>query len=372
MKKILYIAISSQTGGVPKHILNALQSANANGCDITVAVPADGDYYPWFQREASATIPLSLNPYSFKSLWLLRKYIKEHGIELVHSHGKGAGMYARPLKLLCPGVKVVHTFHGIYLERYGTLVRKIYCTIEHLLRKWTDVFICVSESEKEEALRLGFAFPERTEIIYNGVDVKLFQSTEVEREDYLKEFNFPENTCIAGCVARLEYMKGHRYLIEAFKSVCERHPQCRLILVGDGPDRQQIEALVQKFGLEEKVILTGFRHDIPRLLKIFDIFVSASLKEGMPYTLIEALAAGIPVVATDVIGNRDVIQDGYNGLLARPENSGDLAEKICQAIEYPEDNLRYVRAGAETTEKKFTVDVSVHKLYEVYKGLLGK
>ena len=157
MKRILYIAVSSQTGGVPKHILNALKKAKQYGYEVSVAVPSDGDYYAWFQEAGARMVDLRLKPYSFSALWRIRKYVKEHQIELVHSHGKGAGMYARPMKWLCPGVKIVHTFHGIYLEEYGTWVRRFYCLIEHILKHGTDCFICVSESEKEEALRLKFA-----------------------------------------------------------------------------------------------------------------------------------------------------------------------------------------------------------------------
>ena len=126
MKKILYIAISSQTGGVPKHILNALKRAKEFGYEITVAAPKDGDYYRWFQEYSSEMINISLKPYSVVSLWKLRQYIKHNKIEVVHSHGKGAGMYARPLRVLCPGIKVVHTFHGIYLEQYGTALKRAY------------------------------------------------------------------------------------------------------------------------------------------------------------------------------------------------------------------------------------------------------
>ena len=123
-----------------------------------------------------------------------------------------------------------------------------------------------------------------------------------------------------GCVARLEVMKGHEYLLRAFEIINRKYRQTRLILIGDGPARQEIENLIKELQLETKVVLAGFRHDVPKLLKIMDLFVSASLKEGMPYTLIEALAAGVPVVATDVIGNRDVVGDGKEGFLVCPKD----------------------------------------------------
>lgn len=370
MNRILYIAVSSQTGGVPKHILNTLMQAPKYDYEITVAVPDDGDYYPWFQEAASDMQNLTLKPYSLKALWVLRDYVMKHKIQLVHSHGKGAGMYSRPLKLLCPGIKVVHTFHGIHLEQYGILLKKLYCGMEHILRHWTDVFICVSDSEKEEAMRLGFAYERYTEVIANGVDLKVLQSTGVDKNAYLKKYGFPKDSYLIGCVARLEQVKGHRYLLKAFACVSNKYPKCRLFLVGDGPDRQELEACIKDLKLEDKVILTGFRYDIPQLLKLFDLFVSASFKEGMPYTLIEALAVGVPVVATDVMGNRDIIGDAREGFLAYPKDEKSLADQMIKAIEHPELCREYVLAGQRKVEHELTVELSVRKLFNVYHRVL--
>ncbi len=372
MKRILYIAVSSQTGGVPKHILYALQEARHRGYKVTVAVPDDGDYYPRFRELASDVINLPLKPYSFRSLWKLRKYMKEHGIVLVHSHGKGAGMYARPLKILCPWIKVVHTFHGIYLEEYGKGIRTIYCGIEHVLKHFTDAFICVSESERQEAERLCFVKKSRNRVISNGVDLQSFQLNSGNKEYYLKEFQIPENAYILGCVARLEQMKGHRYLIDAFSKFVQKYPNCRLFLVGDGPEREQIKKQIEELGIAACVILTGVRQDVPQLLSIFDVFLSASLKEGMPFTLLEALAAGIPVVATDVIGNRDIIRSGWNGWLVPSMDSESLYQGICYVKEHPEAYAKWKKNGIETIKMNFTIERSMKSLFHIYDVLLRK
>lgn len=370
MKKILYIAISSQTGGVPRHILQALRHAKEYGYKVTVAVPDDGDYYPWFKEQAADILKVNLKPYSFRSLWKIRNYIRKNKIMLVHSHGKGAGMYARPLKLLCPGLKVVHTFHGVHIEAYKTLLRIFYCQIEHILKLWTDCFICVSKSERKEAIRLGFADRKRTKIIQNGVDCQSYQHISVNREHYLEKFGFPRDAYIIGCIARLEQVKGHHYLLAAFARLIKKAPQCRLLLVGDGPDRKKVEAQIQELGLEKFVCLAGFRHDVPQLLKLFNVFVSASLKEGMPYTLIEALAAETPVVATDVIGNRDLIKKGKNGFLVPAENADELAETLYMVINNPDLCKKYSKQGKKMVQAFFTEDRFAEKLFHVYGEIL--
>lgn len=371
MKKILYIAVSSQTGGVPKHIQNILKFRKMQKeYEIIVAVPSDGEYYQLFQKENIRMLDMRLKPYSFRSLWSLIRFVRKENIALVHSHGKGAGMYARPLKWFCPRLRVVHTFHGIYLEQYGTALRHIYCWIERILRRSTDAFICVSESERREALRLRFADPKKTSVICNGIEAEIFQNAESNRAKYLKEFGFAEDSWLIGCVARLEKMKGHVCLLRGFQRLLSKIPDGRLILAGDGPDRNLVEQEIQKLGLGQKVKILGFRRDIPELLKTFDVFVSASLKEGMPYTLIEALAAGVPVVATDVIGNKDVIVNEQCGFLVPPENPQKLAEALEMLHDNPEWGERFKNEGMRRVKSRFTAEGAVRKLFNVYGELI--
>ena len=374
MKRLLYIAISSQTGGVPKHILHGLQYAREHGYQVSVAVPDDGDYYPWFEEWAEDMVKIDLNPYSFRSLLKLKKYVKEHQIALVHSHGKGAGMYARPLKVLCPGIKVVHTFHGIYVEKYRPLVKLFYKSIERSLKYLSDAEISVSQSEEMEAKNLKFVLPERSHVIPNGVDMKKFPEDPdgKHRHEVRKMMGWSDETYVIGCVARLEKMKGHQFLLDAYGKFQKDYPDSRLVLVGDGPDRAEIEQQIRELNLQASVIVTGFRHDIPDLLCAFDMFVSASLKEGMPFTLLEALAAGKTVVATNVIGNKDIIKDHANGLLTAPESGWALYEGFIYAKEHQEECRTWEKQGIQTIEDQFTIEQSMRRLFEVYDHLLGE
>lgn len=365
------MAVSSETGGVPRHIAYALERAKRYGYSVIVACPSDGDYAVKFRELADAYIDLPLKPYSFKSLVRLNRYVKENGICLVHSHGKGAGMYTRPLGFLNPHVRVVHTFHGIYVEKYRAAVRMLYLFIEKLLKHLTDAFICVSESERKEALRLGISVPERTHVINNGVDTDIFRPHHIEEDAFRKQFGLGEKAFIVGCVARFDVDKGHEYLIPAFREFSQLCPEARLILAGSGDGREKIEALVKDCCLGDKVIFAGTRNDIPDLLQLFDIFVSASLKEGMPYTLIEAMASGIPIVATDVIGNRDVVKDGSTGRLVAARDPAALFEGLQSAYCEKEKTMQYAGNGLDFVREELSVEKSEKQLFDVYGMLLG-
>lgn len=372
MKKILYIAVSSSTGGVPKHILEMLKYNHENALfEITVAVPNDGLYYEAFCKYASHMIEVPLKPYNFRSLGILKNYMITEGIDIVHSHGKGAGMYSRVLKLFRYKTKVVHTYHGIYLEQYGCLMKTVYKALERMLKHWTDVFVCVSESESMEAEGLRFNIKKRCYVIPNGIEPQLFAVGDCYDDQYFLEFGIKKDSCILGCVARLELMKGHRYLLEAYQKFRKKYEQSHLLLVGDGPDRSLIEAYIKKLGIEDNVTITGFREDIPELLHFFDLFISASLKEGMPYTLLEALAAKTAVVATNVIGNKDLIIDHYTGILAKAKDSDDLYQSMCYAKQHPDELKIWTMNGQKYIKEGFTVRQSACKLFAVYQQVLS-
>ena len=141
--------------------------------------------------------------------------------------------------------------------------------------------------------------------------------------------------------------------------------------MGDGPERKFIEIQIQERNLGAFVYMAGFRHDVPQLLKLCDMFVSASLKEGMPYTLIEALAAGTPVTATDVVGNRDVIRDGKNGFLVQAENAEALAKTLEHAIQNPALCRKYSAQGQKIFHELFTEEQFARRLFGMYDKVIG-
>lgn len=348
----------------------ALKAAKEYGYSIAIAAPDDGEYAEIFKKFSDEYININLKPYSIRSLFVLKKYILSHDIQLVHSHGKGAGLYSRPLKILCSRIRVVHTFHGIYVEKYGLFLRSVYLLGERVLKHFTNAFICVSESEAQNALDLKIAEESRCHVVNNGVDTSIFLPHQIAINSYRNQFGIADDEFVIGCVARFDVDKGHDYLIPAFREFLSIHQKSRLILVGDGPERGKVEKLVKENGVNEQVIFAGVRKDIPDFLQLFNIFVSASLKEGMPYTLIEAMATGISIVATNVIGNKDVITDGVTGVLVASKNSHAICEGLNKV--YSDDKLaeRFRKNGPIAVQQSFSVNESERKLFNIYDQML--
>ena len=353
-------------GGGPKHLYNLLEHLNQEKYKAYVAAPKDGEFFEKFSKYAEV-IECDIKHGYLSNLRKLERFIKEKKIDIVHSHGRGAGVYSRPLKKLCKGIKVVHTFHGIHYENKNIIVCAGIKTVEPVLCKMTDMAICVSEQEREEAVNMHFAERNKSVVIYNGVDSENFQIS-LDVTEYRKQIGLTESDYVIGCVARLDKVKGHKELVEAFAKFVHVVPEAKLLLVGEGNQREEIENHIRQLKLSEKCILLGAREDIPQLLKCMDVFVLASHKEALGYAPIEALAAGIPVIVSEVQGLTEVIQDDYNGMLFQTKDAESLFRCLLRM-----QNCEYKQSLIENAKlivgEKFSVREMNKRIEEVYEQL---
>jgi len=182
---------------------------------------------------------------------------------------------------------------------------------------------------------------------------------------------FPDSL-VVGTVARLSRQKGIEYLLHAAKTVIKQFPDITFIIAGKGPLESQLKGLSIKLGISDKVKFLGFNDDIPKLLSVIDIFVLPSLWEGMPNVVLEAMAAGKPVIATDTGGSKDIIDSGINGVLVEPKNSEALAEAILALLGDPAQRKRLGESARDKVKERFPIDKMVSKTEQIYTKLLNQ
>jgi glycosyltransferase involved in cell wall biosynthesis len=255
-------------------------------------------------------------------LFKLRKLLAAEKVQLVNSHDIGATLYAAPAARLAGAGRVIHTDHSQILAKHKHL--GVY---RWILKNLVSHSITVSKDLESYLTKEMGVHPGRITTIPNGIDIELFAA---ERDlSYLyKEFDIEPNDKVVGSIGRLKKQKGMEYLISAFKIVVEAMPQAKLFIVGDGELRQKLESIRDELGIEDNVIFTGIRNDIPALLQFFDLFTLASLWEGQPLTIMEAMAAGKPIIATDVGGNAEILKGGDLGTIVPPRDSAAHADSI--------------------------------------------
>lgn len=283
----------------------------------------------------------------------LSRLMRRERIDLVNSHDIGATLFAATAARLAGVKRVVHTDHSQILT-----ITRFASAYHWIIRHLVSHSITVSKDLEEFFANTISLDINRITTIPNGIDISRFTISS-DSSSLRKEFGIAKNTMVVGTIGRLMEQKGTEYLIRACAQLKERYPDFTLVLVGEGELRTDLEGLTAGLGMDDKIIFTGIRDDTPELLNLFDLFVLPSLWEGQPITIIEAMAAGKPIIATDVGGNAEILQHGEFGVLVPSRDSGKLAEAMEKLfVDRPMarklGELAQVHAAAELTSASMT------------------
>ena len=265
------------------------------------------------------------------------------------------------------GVKgIIYTEHGRQMPGYKTTI-----FLDRAVSKITDYVVPVSLDLSKYLKKVVKIEPRKIHEINNGIDTDYFSPREKDKK-LLKELCIPNNTLIVGNIARLAPVKDHITLINAF-ALTEKHcHDMRLLIIGDGSERVNLEKLINELNLSDKIALLGFRRDIKEILSLFDLFVLSSISEGTSITILEAMASGKPVIATDVGANSDIITESVSGFLVPAKNAKVMAEKI--AFFYKNRSMGELmgRKGREHVIGKFSVQEMTRKYERLYRRLYDR
>jgi len=348
--------------GVARLFLQWMPAFDARRYHVIVCVLRKKDSLSeHFEQRGIQVRFLAHGRFSPLTLWSLLKIIREEKIDLMHVQGYGASTFGRLAKILTGTPVVVH-FHDD--SPYYPWVQRI---ADFILARFTDAAIAASNRVKRfcsETGRMAGIDITKTVVMPNCVSLNEFQAldpNEILAEK--KRLGLSSNSKIVGTVTRLYDSKGNRYVLEAAVQVLEFSPNTTFLIVGDGPLRQDLETLSKRLGIDDRVVFTGFSKDVARLLAIFDVMVFASWKaEGTPLAVLEAMAMGKAIVATDIV---EIIEDGVTGLLVPPKDSRAIGRCVISCLT-DEDLAKRLGKNAKEESQNYSVDAYVSKLQSIY------
>jgi sugar transferase (PEP-CTERM/EpsH1 system associated) len=292
----------------------------------------------------------------------IAKHFKRERVDIVHCHNYGALFYGAVGSRLARAAGTVYTAHGTYsADRLGRLRFARFVPVDRV--------VAVSAQAREAMLAPGNITPDRVDTLPNGIDTELFDVT-LDRRELKRELGLPEGVAVFGIVARLSPEKQHRILLDAMALLGAEHSGSVLVVVGDGPIRSELEAHAAGAGIAERVLFLGERRDVPRLLQVFDVFVLSSRLEGLSLTLLEAMAAGLPIVATDVGGNSEVVVDGRTGFIVESGDPAALASRMARLAGDPELSRSMGEMGRKRVVERYSLQAMVKRYDTVYHELL--
>ncbi|MEZ4637258.1 MAG: glycosyltransferase [Caldilineaceae bacterium] len=210
----------------------------------------------------------------------------------------------------------------------------------------------------------------RADVIYNAIDFARFDPQRTGRADSRKRLGLPEQTTVLGSIGMLVNKKGIDTLLHGFAQVRQRVPDAHLVLVGEGPERARLEGVSTALGIADRVHFTGAQAHVEGILPAFDLYVSASLVEGLPTVLLESVASGVPVIATDIPGNNEVIEDGVGGRLIPVNNAQALADTVLDALSSPQETQRMAAAALRSAQERFAIQSVAAQYAALFRRLL--
>jgi len=259
-------------------------------------------------------------------------------------------------------IKVIYTVHGWVFHEPSRNNDK-FKRLEKFTAKYKDKIICVSQMDYDSALKEKIAPEKKLITIHNGIAPINFLS----REDARKELKLEPGDFVIGSIGNLYKTKGFEYLINAVKILVDNGLNPKTVIIGEGEERTELENWIAQYRLEKNVFLKG-RLEGARLLKAFDIYVCSSVKEGLSYTIIEAMLATRPIIATKVGGNGEMIENEVTGLLVNPEKPEEISQAVIKLINNPELLNKIRLAAKEKAEKKFTLEKMIEETKKVYES----
>lgn len=379
--RVLHIITKLAVGGAQYNTLISTREISEKGyhSDILTGVekPSEGDLFglaeKWNLNIITAPhLKRNISLFSdFLALCEIKKVIKRGRYNIVHTHGSKSRFLGRIAATLSRGVIVVQTAHGWpFYPSMNRFKRKFYVTLEKLGFNLAHINICVSPKDRDKALGHGLGHYDDYRIVRSGVNFDEFRAARGCGTEARAKLGINPNAKVIGSVMRFCPEKAPDIFIKVAAEVLKVKPESFFILVGDGPLRKQTEDMIESMGLSDNFLLLGSRKDVAGILPAFDVFLITSRTEGLPRALLESLAAGIPVVSTDVGGIHELIHDGRNGLLSDEGDVDSLAADVNRILDYP-DKTKELIAHVDEYLEPFSAKQMVKDLYSLYTQLMS-
>lgn len=370
--RVMYVVDHLKIGGVQTHLVQLLSRLDERRfVPMVCALKARGELRGALEAMGVPVFDGGLGPSlkgwgGLRVAWRLARLLRRERVDIAHAYLFHPNVLT-PMAARLAGIPAVVASKRS-LDRYPDLIPRLACKLGNALAHRITVN---AEAVRRFVISEEGGSPRKMRLIPNGVSEEALAASG-DRRAKRRELDLPPDSPVVGAVSRLAWKKGVRYLLDAVPRLLESVPDVTVLIVGDGPLRIELEAQASALGIGERVRFLGSRQDALELLSAFDVFVLPSVIEGMSNALLEAMAARLPVVATEVGGNSEVVVDGETGFLVPPGDAGQLAAAIVKLLQAPEMAREMGAAGRGRVEEQYRVDVMVRRIEELYDSLVSR
>lgn len=361
---ILEITGSSAQGGGPEHLLHLISQIKIP--NLFLACPNTAPYYSKFKAILNNNIfNIPERSFSIVKAISLVKYAHQMNINIVHTHGKAASLYGKFLKLFLP-IHLVHTPHGIHYKNYSLMMSLLYFGFEKVTNKLNNVIIYVSKSEENTAKNIGLWVGVRSVVIPNGVP-NLDEVDTLEKNRIRSKYGIDSSSVVTVSICRLNSQKNYLEICNIAKNI----PNIHFLIFGDGEGRFEMESKILDNDIQN-ITLAGFLQNAKDELSAFDIYLSTSRWEGMPLAVLEAMSSGLPVLASNVPGNCDIVQHGNNGYLYELGDIDQASFYLAELSGKVSLREKMGASGKKNQRRHYSLLRMVSDTHNLYKTLISR
>jgi glycosyltransferase involved in cell wall biosynthesis len=366
--KLLKMLTSFHIGGTERQVVNLALGIDPSRFDLHLAClrcsgSLLGELKSLQVPRPEFRIGRFYNPRTFWQGMRLAQYIRKNRIQIVHSYGFYSNVFTVPTAWLAGKSFVIASIRDT-----GDVLTPVQRRVQRMVCRLADCVLVNADAIRDKLIEEGYA-QAKIVVIRNGITLPKFAKR--QRNSLLRqELALPLSAPLVVVFSRLNQMKGIQYFLDAAVILAQGFPDVRFLVVGDGESRKELEEYACRLGLGQRTVFTGFRSDVPELLAEAAVSVLPSLSEGLSNSLLESMASGVPVVATRVGGNPEVIEDGVTGLLVPPRDSAALAAAVARVLEDKDLASRFAQAGIRRVAELFSMERSVHETEHLYKRLV--
>ena len=371
--RVLYLIDSLGHGGAERVLLNTCRELARLGVDVHVGVLQTFDGNPVARKLEADGVPVATlgiqrlrDP---RGYGVTRNAVVSAAPDIVHTHLEFSNVLGTIAAWRC-GIPSVATLHTLDTPRRFSRAWIRFTVMAYVLRRFASLVVAVSESTRDHHLHVSGLQSERVVVIPNGTDLAPYtEISTATRAAIRAELAIPSDAPVIMTVAIQRSEKGLHHMITAMPAVRARHPRALYVLVGDGPERAALERRVALLNLADAIRFTGLRDDVPAMLSAADVFVQPSLSDALPTTLIEAMAAGVPAVGTNVGGIPEIISPGRTGVLVPPGSASALADAVLGLLDDTRTARRFGDEARQVAFSSFDAGHAVRRLYDEYLNL---
>ncbi len=375
--RVLLAITRLELGGAQRVVLHTARGLDRRVFDVALTwgpgdrLDDEAAAIPDLERIPVPTLVRPVAPVSdLRALFSLRAAVRSFQPQVVHTHSSKAGILGRFAARL-EGVPVVHTVHGFgFTPLQAPPTHFLFRAAEKTMARFTDHFVMVSETDRRRGIEIGLFPPEKATVIRAAIDLGRFNAV-IDGDAVRDRLGVPIGVPVVTQVGNFKPQKAPLDFVRVAAAVHEIHPDAWFVMVGDGPLREPAERLAREIGVAERIVFTGWWNDVPGLLAATTVSVLTSRHEGLPCSVVESLAAGVPVVATAVDGTVEVVRSGDNGFLAPAGDIAGLARSIGRLLEDPGLRERMAAAAREGLED-FDRDLMVKQQEDLYRCMCSR